>query len=98
MAEALKQLLFPMVWQNFYILPGNENIVDKATGIMICIYGSDPMVHGYDFFDMYDDSSQPPRAICDIDACYTNNLPLPQLPDEQMYIRVLNTLKNTRIN
>ncbi len=44
------------------------------------------MVNGFDFFD----GMSPEMAVCDIDACYTNNIELPCVPDETMYIRILN--------
>lgn len=44
------------------------------------------MVNGFDFFD----GMSPDMAVCDIDACYTNNIELPSVPDETMYIRILN--------
>jgi hypothetical protein len=37
-------------------------------------------------------------AVCDIDACFTNQIELPSLPSEHMYIRILNTLKNSKIS
>jgi len=40
----------------------------------------------------------PEMAVVDIDACYTNNIELPAIPDETMYIRLLNLLKNSRIS
>jgi len=61
---------------------------------MVCLYGSNSMVNGFDFFD----GMSPDMAVCDIDACYSNSIELPQVPDETMYIRILNTLKNCRIN
>lgn len=48
------------------------------------------MVNGFDFFD----GMSPEMAVCDIDACFTNNIDLPCLPDEQMYIRILNVSKH----
>jgi hypothetical protein len=52
------------------------------------------MVNGFDFFDGL---QHPNIVICDIDAGYTNNiaqfngsLDLPMIPDEAMYIRILN--------
>ena len=31
-------------------------------------------------------------AVCDIDASFTNNIDLPQIPDEQLLIRILNVI------
>lgn len=55
---------------------------------MVCLYGSNSMVNGFDFFD----GMSPEMAICDIDACYVNNISLPCIPDETMYIRILNVI------
>lgn len=83
-----------MTWQNSYIQPGNENLVDKCDGIMVMLYGSNSMVNGFDYFDSM---QHPDKVICDIDAGYTNNIAqynngvdLPTIPDEAMYIRILN--------
>jgi hypothetical protein len=86
--DALKQLLFPLTWQNTYIQPGNEKLSGHCDGTMAMIYGSNTMINGFDFFDGISDE----MAVCDIDACYTNNINLPNIPDEQMYIRILNVL------
>ncbi|CDW84178.1 UNKNOWN [Stylonychia lemnae] len=94
-AEALKQLMFPMTWQNTYIQPGNENLAGYCEGIMVCIYGSNSMINSYDYFEAL---NHPEIVICDIDAGFTNTISLPCYPDESMYIRTLNTLKNSRIN
>lgn len=85
-AEGLKQLLFPMTWQNSYIQPGNESLLGHADGFMAVIYGSNSACQGFDYFD----GMSPEMAVCDIDACFTNNIELPSLPSEQMYIRILN--------
>jgi hypothetical protein len=67
-AEALKQLLFPLSWSNSYIQPGNKNLAGHCDGTMPMIYGSDLLVNGFDFFD----NMSPDMAILDIDACFTN--------------------------
>jgi len=54
---------------------------------MVCIYGSNSMINNYDYFELL---NHPEIAICDIDAGFTNSLPLPCHPDESMYIRILN--------
>jgi hypothetical protein len=53
---------------------------------MIVIYGSQSYVADYDYFE----NLSPNIAICDIDASFTNNIELPQIPNEQMYVRILN--------
>ncbi len=45
------------------------------------------MVNGFDFFEALE---HPEICICDIDAGFTNNIDLPSIPDETMYIRILN--------
>ena len=62
-----------MTWQNTYIQPGNENLAGHADGTMTVIYGSNSMVNGFDFFE----GMSPEMAVCDIDACYTNNISVP---------------------
>jgi hypothetical protein len=51
------------------------------------------MVNGFDFFD----GMSPDMAVCDIDGCYTNNITLPNAPDENMYIRILNVNISPRL-
>ena len=50
------------------------------------IFGTSYSTADFDYFDGMSDS----MAICDIDASYTNNIDLPTLYNEQMYIRILN--------
>jgi len=95
-AEALRQLLFPMTWQNRYIQPGSENLVGYCDGTIILIYGSNSMINSFDYFDGL---QHPDIVICDIDAGYTNNIAqfnnqidMPLIPDEAMYIRILNVM------
>lgn len=84
-----------MTWQNSYIQPGNERLLGLTDGIISVIYGSNPTVSaGFDFFDGMGSADM---AICDIDGCFTNNIQLPTLPQEHMYIRALNALKNSKI-
>ena len=45
------------------------------------------MVNSYDFFAALE---HPEIVIVDIDAGFTNNIHLPCVPDENMYIRILN--------
>lgn len=47
------------------------------------------MINSYDYFEALD---HPEIVIVDIDAGFTNNLSLPCLPDENMYIRILNVM------
>jgi hypothetical protein len=54
------------------------------------IYGTPGYSADFDFFDGMSNNV----AVCDIDACYTNNIPLPTIHDEQMYIRILNVIIN----
>lgn len=76
-----------MTWQNTYIQPGNETLAGHCDGTMVCLYGSNSMVNGFDFFEAL---QHPEICICDIDAGFTNNIDLPCIPDETMYIRILN--------
>jgi hypothetical protein len=55
---------------------------------MAVIYGSNSVCQGFDYFD----GMSPEMAVCDIDACFTNNIELPLLPSEHMYIRILNVM------
>ena len=65
-------------------------------GIISVVYGSNPTVSaGFDFFDSMGLTDM---AVCDIDGCFTNNIVLPVLPQEHMYIRALNALKNSKIS
>lgn len=45
------------------------------------------MINSYDYFEAL---NHPEIVIVDIDAGFTNNISLPCLPDENMYIRILN--------
>jgi hypothetical protein len=95
-AEGLKQLLFPMTWQSSQILPGNDRLLGLTDGIIQVLYGSNPTVSaGFDFFMGLGSADM---AVCDIDGCFTNNIDLPTLPQEHMYIRALNALKNSKIS
>lgn len=76
-----------MTWQNNYIQPGNEGLLGHADGTMAVIFGCNASMAGFDYFESLQSSEM---AICDIDACFTNNLDLPRLPSEHMYIRILN--------
>jgi hypothetical protein len=75
-----------MTWQNTYIQPGNEKLLGYADGFMTVIYGSKIETAGFDYFD----NMSPDMAVCDIDACLTNNIKLPTIPNESLYIRILN--------
>lgn len=60
---------------------------------MAVIYGSNSSSYGFDYFDGMSNE----MAVCDIDACFINQIELPTIPGEHMYIRILNTLKNQKI-
>jgi hypothetical protein len=94
-AEALKQLLFPMTWQANYIQPGNEGLLGHADGTMAVIFGCNASMAGFDYFESLQSNEM---AICDIDACFTNNLELPRLPSEHMYIRILNVSELNKLH
>ena len=77
-AEALKQLLYPLTWQNSYIQPGNPDLIGLADGAIRVIYGSHPNDASYEDFEEMA-RSNPDIAICDIDASFTNNIELPTI-------------------
>jgi hypothetical protein len=50
-AEALKQLMFPLTWSNAQIIPGRKDTIGYCDGTMINIYGSHSAFDGFDYFD-----------------------------------------------
>ncbi len=79
--------MFPFTWQNYFIVPGTKKLVGLADGTIPVLYGSNPSSEeGFDYFE----NLHPDMAVCDIDGCFTNSINLPELPNEQMYIRILN--------
>ncbi len=93
-AEALKELLFPLTWQNSYIQPGNPNLIGYADGTLPLIYGACSYDASFETFELQCNESV---VICDIDASFTNNVELPRLPTEPMIIRLLSLMRNQRV-
>ena len=50
-AEALKQLLFPLTWQHNYIQPANEDLLDYAESPVPIIFCVSPLVKDFDQFE-----------------------------------------------
>ena len=76
-AEGLKQLLFPLTWSQAQVIPGNVHTIGLCDGTIKIIYGSHSAFYGFDYFD-----GLPDQAVVDIDGCFTNELPMPKLPNE----------------
>jgi hypothetical protein len=86
-ADALKQLLFPMSWQFYCVQPANEALLGHAAGILPVIFCLNDTIAGFDYLqEMYNRDT----AVWDIDACFTNSIDQPKIPEEQVYIRPLN--------
>lgn len=86
-----------MTWQNSYVMPNSERLLDYLDGTMTQIHGSHPTVAGFDYFAGMENNDFA-FAVCDIDASFTNLIELPKLPNEHMYIRILNVRKISLIN
>lgn len=57
-----------------------------------------PLDFSYDYFmELKDDLPEQKFAILDIDGSYTSEIELPSMENEGRDLRVLNTLKNKRI-
>lgn len=80
--------MFPFTWQNSYVVPGSAKLLELCDGVMTMIYGSQSYVGDYDYFD----GKSPDMAVVDIDASFTNNIQLPNIPNETMHIRILNVI------
>jgi len=49
-ADALKQLLFPMTWQYYSVQPANEALLGHASGILPVIFCVKDTLAGFDYF------------------------------------------------
>lgn len=76
-----------MTWQYYSVQPANEALLGHASGILPVIFCVKDTLAGFDYFQEMDNKDM---AVCDIDACFTNCIELPKVPEEQMYIRTLN--------
>jgi hypothetical protein len=97
-ADALKQLIFPLTWQNSYIVPGNVDLLGHAEGVMTIIYGCRSKDAGFDYFEEVNKENNANMVICDIDASFCNDVDMPKIPNEIMTCRILALLKNTKTN
>ncbi len=68
--------------------------MDYVDGILPLIYGSNASQQGFEYFD----GLKPEMIVCDIDGSFTNSIDLPKLPNEQMFIRILNVIYECRFN
>lgn len=97
-AEALKQLIFPLAWQHVYIQPAGQEmrgLTDAPFPKIICC---SPLDFDFNYFTELQESEPTMNmAILDIDSSFTNQINVPTLENEGDTLRVLNTLKNKRI-
>ena len=98
-AEALKQLLFPLTWQHNYIQPANEDLLDYAESPVPIIFCVSPLVKDFDQFEeLIQSSNFMNMAVCDIDGSFTNDMKFPIIEGEKNYIRTIMNLKNDQIS
>ena len=96
-AEALKQLIFPLAWQHSYIQPAGESLRDYAESPSPVIFCCNPLCAGYDHFRELQQNGFNNLAILDIDGSFTNDLHFPKLQMEENHLRSLNFAKNTKV-
>ena len=98
-AQALLQLLFPLAYQYSYIGPVDADKVDMVcTPSKILITCSDS-IQGYEYFEALNEEFTEPAekiAICDIDSSFTNNLPMPELENEIIFLKELSMIVKRR--
>ncbi len=82
-AEALKQLIFPLTWQHSYIQPAGKPLRDYVESPSPVIFCCNPLDTDFEYFDKLQKSGFNNLAIIDIDGSYTNDLHFPQLNEEQ---------------
>lgn len=77
-AEALKQLIFPLVWSHSYIQPANLSLMGYAESPMPVLFCCSPYDRDFDYFQsLQEDGGIRNLAILDIDGSFTNSLALP---------------------
>jgi hypothetical protein len=82
-AEALKQLIFPLTWSFSYIQPAGPLLKGYAESPTPIIYCCSPLDADFEYFKTLEEESGLSNfAILDIDSCYTNQKQLPELPEE----------------
>jgi hypothetical protein len=72
-AEALKQLLFPLTWQHSYIQPAGFNLAAYAESPTPVIFCCSPLSLDFEYFLALEEGGMGNYAILDIDGSYTNN-------------------------
>ena len=73
-AEALKQLIFPLVWSFSYIQPANPSLLGYAESPTPVIFCCNPIdVADFDYFMDLENDGMNNLAILNIDGSYTNN-------------------------
>ena len=73
-AEALKQLIFPLTWQHSYIQPAGLSLRDYAESPTPVIFCCSPLDMDFDYFmELELDGGMGNLAILDIDGSYTND-------------------------
>ena len=98
-AEALKQLLFPLTWQHNYIQPANDDLLDYADSPVPIIFCVSPIVKDFEQFELDIKSANfMNMAVCDIDGSFTNDVKFPVIQYEKEYIRTIMNLKNEQIS
>jgi hypothetical protein len=76
-AEALKQLIFPLTWQHSYIQPAGKPLRDYVESPSPVIFCCSPLDTDFEYFDKLQKSGFNNLAIIDIDGSYTNDLQFP---------------------
>lgn len=93
-AEALKQLLFPLTWQHSYVQPAGPDLSDLAESPSPLIFCCSDLHMGFDHFERLEEQGFTNLAILDIDGSYTNNKQFKVMPNEGNVMRTLNNFKN----
>ncbi len=96
-AEALKQLLFPLTWQHSYIQPAGIGLSAYAESPTPVIFCCSPLAMDFDYFMKLEEDGMNNLAILDIDGSVTNNQQFPTTESERDIMRTLNNLKNRKI-
>lgn len=96
-AEALKQLIFPLTWSFSYIQPAGPSLIGYAESPTPVIFCCSPLDMDYEYFKSLENSGMKNYAILDIDGSFTNSQQFEELQNEGFVMRTLNCLKNRRI-
>jgi len=83
-AEALKQLMFPLTWQNSYVQPANQNLIELVESpcpVLFCCSPFDFLLGSPPFEYLMELTEQGFNniAVLDIDGCFTNSIAFPEI-------------------